>query len=57
MGERDRGTLQYEHFTIIAVFLKWPISVERPSKVDLGVLCWMPAPAVPAEFILGHNYQ
>lgn len=41
----------------MAVFLKWPISVARPSEVDLGAVCWRLAPAVPAEFISGHNYQ
>lgn len=37
--------------------LKWPISVALPSELDLGGVCWRLAPAVPAEFILGHNYQ
>lgn len=41
----------------MAVFLKWPISVACPSELDLGAVCWRLAPAVPAEFISGHNYQ
>lgn len=44
-------------FTVMSVFLKWPISAVCPSELDLGAVCWKLAPAVPAEFISGHNYQ
>lgn len=37
--------------------LERPIYSQRPSQVDLDALCPTPAPAVPAEFISGHNYQ
>lgn len=54
MGKK---TLAQAHSVYMAVFLKWPISVVCPSEPDLGAVCWRLAPAVPAEFISGHNYQ
>lgn len=51
------GKKNPEHFTVMSLFLKWPISAAFPSELDLGAACWMLAPAVPAEFISGHNYQ
>lgn len=44
-------------FIVMVAFLKWPISVECPSELDLGAVGWRLAPAVPAELISGHNYQ
>lgn len=44
-------------FIVLPFPLKRPISSERPSQVDLDALCRTQAPAVPAEFISGHDYQ
>lgn len=44
-------------FIVLPFPLKKLISSECPSQVDLDALCWMQAPAVPAEFISGHDYQ
>lgn len=54
--EKDPGSWALD-FTVMAVFLKWPISVACPSELDLGAVCWRLGPAVPEEFISGRNYQ
>lgn len=53
---RDLGTSTLS-FIVQPFPLKRPISSECPSQVDLDALCRIQAPAVPAEFISGHDYQ
>lgn len=53
------GIQAHAHSTLLTChfLLKRPISSKRPSQLDLDTLYRTQAPAVPAEFSSGRNYQ